>query len=147
MARCNRGWRSTSARRGRNRFFCRSVRAARHARRAGTLPDGCAAAWNVRVGAGGQIDAPAAQDHVVLSPRDKQAPGRARWRRSGRPADAAGAAAHGSADIVRQAAQGLSPAYFALVMATGIVSVDAHLLDMPRIAAALFWLNIVAYLV
>jgi tellurite resistance protein TehA-like permease len=41
----------------------------------------------------------------------------------------------------------LSPAYFALVMATGIVSVDAHLLDMPRIAAALFWLNIVAYLV
>jgi len=32
-------------------------------------------------------------------------------------------------------------------MATGIVSVDAHLLGMPRIAAALFWLDIVAYCV
>jgi tellurite resistance protein TehA-like permease len=41
----------------------------------------------------------------------------------------------------------LSPAYFALVMATGIVSVDAHHLDLPRIAAALFWLNVVSYLV
>jgi tellurite resistance protein TehA-like permease len=40
----------------------------------------------------------------------------------------------------------LSPAYFALVMATGIVSVDTHLLDMPSIAAALFRLNILAYL-
>jgi tellurite resistance protein TehA-like permease len=42
--------------------------------------------------------------------------------------------------------RGLSPAYFALVMATGIVSVDAHLLDMPRVAAALFWFNVAAYL-
>ena len=31
-------------------------------------------------------------------------------------------------------------------MATGIVSIDAHLLQMPRIAAALFWLNVPAYL-
>jgi hypothetical protein len=34
-----------------------------------------------------------------------------------------------------------------MVMATGIVSVAAHLLAMPRIAEALFRLNIVAYLV
>lgn len=51
-----------------------------------------------------------------------------------------------AAGALRRAAQGLSPAYFALVMATGIVSVDAQLLDMPRVAAALFWLNIAAYL-
>ena len=50
-------------------------------------------------------------------------------------------------DWLRQAARGLSPAYFALVMATGIVSVDAQLFDMPRVAAALFRLNIAAYLV
>jgi len=49
--------------------------------------------------------------------------------------------------MLRHATQHLSPAYFALVMATGIVSVDAHLLGMPRVAAALFWLNIVAYLI
>src|SRR5690242_4877991 len=52
-----------------------------------------------------------------------------------------------SPGALRRAARSLSPAYFALVMATGIVSVDAHLLGMPRIAAALFWLDIVAYCV
>ena len=51
------------------------------------------------------------------------------------------------ADALRGAAQGLSPAYFAMVMATGIVSVAAHLLEMPRIANAMFWLNIAAYIV
>src|SRR5262249_25596514 len=40
---------------------------------------------------------------------------------------------------------GLSPAYFGMVMATGIVSVAAHLLDMPGVAWALFLLNIAAY--
>ncbi len=40
-----------------------------------------------------------------------------------------------------------SPSYFAMVMATGIVSVSAHLLGYDAIAAALFWLNIVAYVV
>jgi tellurite resistance protein TehA-like permease len=40
----------------------------------------------------------------------------------------------------------MHPAYFALVMATGIVSIAAHLTAMPRIAAALFWLNIAFYL-
>jgi tellurite resistance protein TehA-like permease len=40
----------------------------------------------------------------------------------------------------------LNPAYFALVMATGIVSIASLLLGMPRIALALFWLNVPAYL-
>ena len=42
---------------------------------------------------------------------------------------------------------GLSPAYFGMVMATGIVSLAAHLLAMPGIARALFQLNIVVYAV
>lgn len=49
--------------------------------------------------------------------------------------------------LPRRMAQGLSPAYFALAMATGIVSIAAHQLGMARIAAALFRLNVVAYLV
>ena len=40
---------------------------------------------------------------------------------------------------------GLSPAYFGMVMATGIVSLAAHLLGMPRVAQALFELNMVVY--
>ena len=39
----------------------------------------------------------------------------------------------------------LSPAYFGMVMATGIVSIAAHLLALPAIAAALFQLNVFAY--
>lgn len=39
------------------------------------------------------------------------------------------------------------PGYFALVMATGIVSLAAHFEGMDRIAVALFWLNVVAYAV
>lgn len=39
------------------------------------------------------------------------------------------------------------PGYFALVMATGIVSLAAYRHGMPSLAQALFWLNIVAYLV
>lgn len=41
--------------------------------------------------------------------------------------------------------ENLFPAYFALIMATGIVSISALLLDMPVIGKALFYLNIVAY--
>jgi tellurite resistance protein TehA-like permease len=41
----------------------------------------------------------------------------------------------------------LSPACFGMVMATGIVSLAAHRLAMPRIAQALFELNVVAYAV
>ena len=40
-----------------------------------------------------------------------------------------------------------SPAYFGMVMATGIVSLAAHMLGWPAIAKALFMLNIVAYAV
>ena len=42
---------------------------------------------------------------------------------------------------------GLSPAYFGMVMATGIVSLAAHLLHMPFVATALFLLNMVVYAV
>ena len=48
---------------------------------------------------------------------------------------------------LKAAAKGLSPAYFAMVMATGIVSIAADAMGMPRIAMALFWLNIGVYLV
>jgi tellurite resistance protein TehA-like permease len=40
---------------------------------------------------------------------------------------------------------GLHPAYFALVMATGIVSIAAHLQGLPLVAKALFALNLVFY--
>lgn len=46
-----------------------------------------------------------------------------------------------------QSIKTLNPAYFALVMATGIVSIASQLLDMPKVALALFWLNIPAYLI
>lgn len=39
----------------------------------------------------------------------------------------------------------MSPAYFGMVMATGVVSLAAHFLAMPRIAHALFHLNVVVY--
>lgn len=41
----------------------------------------------------------------------------------------------------------LSPAYFAMVMATGIVSIASYFLEMKLIAAMMFWLNIFFYLV
>ncbi|MBV8198125.1 MAG: C4-dicarboxylate ABC transporter, partial [Candidatus Eremiobacteraeota bacterium] len=41
----------------------------------------------------------------------------------------------------------MSPAYFALVMATGIVSIAALEFDLPVLAKALFVLNGVAYVV
>lgn len=41
----------------------------------------------------------------------------------------------------------LHPAYFAMVMATGIVSIAAHLLGMRAIGVALLWLNVVFYVV
>ena len=45
------------------------------------------------------------------------------------------------------AVEHLFPGYFALVMATGIVSIAAHLLEMPRIAWALLAINLGAYAV
>jgi tellurite resistance protein TehA-like permease len=41
----------------------------------------------------------------------------------------------------------LSPSYFALVMATGIVSIGAHLLDVPVVDVVLFAVNVGAYVV
>ena len=39
----------------------------------------------------------------------------------------------------------LFPGYFALVMATGILSIAGHLLGWPRLARALFYVNLPAY--
>jgi tellurite resistance protein TehA-like permease len=39
------------------------------------------------------------------------------------------------------------PGYFALVMATGIISIGAHLLRMDAVALSLFWLNVVFFIV
>jgi tellurite resistance protein TehA-like permease len=59
---------------------------------------------------------------------------------SGRPTATAW---HRLADAVEH----LFPAYFALVMATGIVSIAAHLLEMPSIAWILLAVNLGAYAV
>ncbi|MBV6406250.1 MAG: tellurite resistance/C4-dicarboxylate transporter family protein [Flavobacteriales bacterium] len=50
------------------------------------------------------------------------------------------------ADLKKEIA-GLFPSYFALTMATGIVSIAAHLLGIPHVGEALLHLNIVAYTV
>src|SRR5215211_1136849 len=44
-----------------------------------------------------------------------------------------------------EGARGLSPAYFALVMATGIVSLAADRAELRTIAAVLLWLNAAQY--
>jgi len=49
--------------------------------------------------------------------------------------------------VLRDEVKGLSPAYFAMVMATGIVSIAAELSSMRLIAVALFVFNIAAYTV
>lgn len=41
----------------------------------------------------------------------------------------------------------LSPSYFAMVMATGIISIAVHLYNYTLLAKALFYLNIVAYII
>lgn len=46
---------------------------------------------------------------------------------------------------IKQGIKTIYPGYFALVMATGIVSIAAHLLNMGVIAQVLFWLNKAAY--
>jgi tellurite resistance protein TehA-like permease len=46
---------------------------------------------------------------------------------------------------LREAIQGLPPGYFALVMATGIVSLAAHFLHHDAVSVALFWINVIAY--
>jgi tellurite resistance protein TehA-like permease len=51
------------------------------------------------------------------------------------------------ASSLKDEVRDLSPAYFAMVMATGIVSIAGHLLGMRLVAIPLFWLNIAAYVV
>ena len=57
------------------------------------------------------------------------------------------AAGRGHADVRRDGLAELSPAYFAMVMATGIVSIAAHLQGLEKLAVALLWLNIAAWIV
>ena len=45
------------------------------------------------------------------------------------------------------AIEGLFPGYFALVMATGIVSIAAFLYGLGTVATVLLWVNLVAYTV
>ena len=46
-----------------------------------------------------------------------------------------------------QAVADLFPGYFALVMATGIISIAAHLLEMRTVALALLGVNLIAYVI
>ena len=48
---------------------------------------------------------------------------------------------------LKRAIRNLHPAYFALVMATGIVAIAAHMLGKELSALALTWLNVAAFLV
>ena len=52
----------------------------------------------------------------------------------------------GLGTLVLEAAENLFPGYFALVMATGVISIACHLLAMPVIARALVAVNWVAYI-
>lgn len=48
---------------------------------------------------------------------------------------------------LREAIETLFPGYFALVMATGIVSLASHFQGMETVAKALFYLNVTLYIV
>lgn len=50
-----------------------------------------------------------------------------------------------SVSSLKTTVEDLHPAYFAMVMATGIVSIAANLYDMRILAVALFWLNVLAF--
>lgn len=56
-----------------------------------------------------------------------------------------GSPPRGAPQRLRAGVAELFPGYFALVMATGIVSIAAHLLGWSWIARALLWVNLVAY--
>ena len=62
---------------------------------------------------------------------------------SGTPGPVGGTGGGGS--VLDRAAAGLHPAYFALVMATGIVSLAAWIQGSAVIARGLFWLNVVFF--
>ncbi|MCC7340046.1 MAG: tellurite resistance/C4-dicarboxylate transporter family protein [Bryobacterales bacterium] len=54
-------------------------------------------------------------------------------------------ATHSRRGVLAGVVRELSPAYFAMVMATGIVALSAHLLGFVWLASALFALNVAAY--
>ncbi len=49
-------------------------------------------------------------------------------------------------DYLKQRLASMHPAYFAMAMATGIVSLAAHQLGLGAFARLLLWLNLPAYL-
>lgn len=49
--------------------------------------------------------------------------------------------------LIREQVRTLDPAYFAMVMATGIVSIVSHVLGLAEAARVLLWVNVPAYLV
>jgi tellurite resistance protein TehA-like permease len=51
----------------------------------------------------------------------------------------------GVRELLGEAVTALPPGYFALVMATGIVSISARLHGLVAVAGALFWINLAAY--
>ncbi len=48
-------------------------------------------------------------------------------------------------NVITNTIKGLHPAYFAMVMSTGIISIASNLLGFTSIAYALFYINIIAY--
>ena len=50
-------------------------------------------------------------------------------------------------NVILRAAADLFPGYFALVMATGIISIAAHLLQMKAVALSLLVINVAAYVI
>ncbi|MBL7047717.1 MAG: C4-dicarboxylate ABC transporter, partial [Candidatus Marinimicrobia bacterium] len=48
-------------------------------------------------------------------------------------------------NVISNTIKGLHPAYFAMVMSTGIISIASKLLGFTGIAYALFYINIAAY--
>ena len=48
-------------------------------------------------------------------------------------------------DKLREGLRGLSPAYFGMAMATGIVSLSAHMQGWKWLATTLFWINASLY--
>lgn len=63
--------------------------------------------------------------------------------------DSSGSASHQRAERLRRhvrgGLEGLHPSYFALSMATGIVSIACHLVRLTELSALLFWINVGAY--
>ena len=51
----------------------------------------------------------------------------------------------GRGSAFRDGVRTLTPGYFALVMATGIVSIACHLLGLSLLARGFLWLNVVIY--